>query len=78
MAPTKTTTVRVPSSLRDEIARLADESNTSMAELLGEAIEVLKCQRWWDDVHASLDDLDDGYRHELSTLDTAAGDGLGD
>ena len=57
---------------------MADESNTSMPELLGEAIAVLKRQRWWDDVHESLDDLDDGYRHELSALDTAAGDGLGD
>ena len=78
MAPTKTTTLRLSTTLRDEIARLAEERNTSMAELVANAIDELKRQHWWDEVHHSLNDLDDRYTSEASVLDGTVRDGLGD
>lgn len=78
MAPTKTTTLRLSTTLRDEIARLAEERNTSMAELVANAIDELKRQHWWDEVRHSLNDLDDRYTSEASVLDGTVRDGLGD
>ena len=74
---TETTTLRLSKELRDEIAKLAEESGTSMAELVAHAIEQLKRQRWWDGVQSSLSELDSEYASEASILDAASGDGLG-
>jgi len=76
MAPTKTTTLRLSTELRDEIARLASAHNSSMVDVVAQAIEELKRQHWWNDVQSSLNELDAGYVAEGRVLDTAAGDGL--
>lgn len=74
---TSTTTLRLSTELRDEIAQLARASGVSMSQLVSEAIEQLKRQRWWDAVHHSLDDLAPDYRKDNAVFDGASGDGVG-
>lgn len=80
MALTGTTTIRVPVTLRDTIARLADGRGASMVDLVTEAVERLERDEWWDSVHASLaalsDDDADASAEETEGLDGAAADGL--
>ena len=80
MAPTQTTTLRVPVGLRDEIARLAEDRGTSMAEVVTEAIKRLTRDHWWSSVQASLDamTIEDiaSYQAETLDLDCSAADGL--
>ena len=81
MAPTETTTLRVPTDLRDEIARLAEARGTTMLEVVTDAIHRLTREQWWGTVHDALDamtaDEVDAYRAEAATLDGTAADGLG-
>ncbi len=76
MAPTKTTTLRLSTDLRDEIARLADEHKTSMVDVVASAIAELKRQYWWNEVHSSLDELDDSYHQDAHLLESTTSDGL--
>ncbi|MDE0117374.1 MAG: hypothetical protein OXT07_12225 [bacterium] len=70
----------MPTELRDEIARLADVMDTTMQEVVAEAVRVLGRDKWWSSVHEALDDLDEqevgGYQAEAKTLEAASPDGL--
>lgn len=80
MAPSETTTLRVPVQLRDEIARLAEDCGTTMVEVVTDAIHRLERDRWWDAVHDAIETMDEdevaSYRAESEALDGTAGDGL--
>lgn len=80
MSPTETTTLRIPSALRDDIARIADERGSTMLDVVTEAVERLRREQWWADVHQTLDRMTDAdaatARAELVGLDGAAADGL--
>lgn len=78
---TGTTTLRVPTDLRDEIAALAEERGTTMLEVVADAIRRLRRDQWWVGVHTAIERLEPGglatYRAEAELLDDAARDGLG-
>lgn len=80
VAPSKTTTLRVPNELRDEIARIARQRGTSMLEVVTDAVHRLGRDEWWSSVHDALDGLSstevDSYQAESLELDAAASDGL--
>lgn len=80
MAPTETTTLRVPVQLRDEIARLAEARGSTMLEIVTDAVHRLSRDQWWDSVHDAIDAMTaeeiGSYRDETDLLDSAAGDGL--
>ncbi len=82
MAPTKTTTLRVPSDLRDEISRIAEQRGTSMLEVVADAVHRLGRDEWWSEVHGALDGLTesevDHYQAEAAVLGVASADGLDD
>ncbi|WP_419945933.1 hypothetical protein [Candidatus Poriferisodalis sp.] len=80
MALTQTTTLRVPTELRDEIARLAEQRSTSMLQVVTEAVHRLSRDEWWASVRHALDDLTSeqaaSYQSESCSLDAAVADGL--
>jgi predicted transcriptional regulator len=80
MAPSKTTTLRVPGELRDEIARIAKQRGTTMVEVVADAVERLAREEWWNAVEHALDGLSQSEvavsRAETRVLDRAAPDGL--
>ncbi len=81
MAPSKTTTtLRVPSELRDEIARIAEQRGTSMLEVVTDAVHRLGRDEWWSSVRDALDGLNPSevvtYQAESQQLDAASMDGL--
>ncbi len=80
MAPTKTTTLRVPNELRNEIARIAEERGSSMVEVVSDAIDRLGRDDWWASVHTALNDISpsavESYENEAQRLDGASSDGL--
>ena len=82
MALSQTTTLRIPTELRDEISRLAKERGTTMLEVVTDAVHRLGREEWWSSVRAALDELDDAeaasYHAESLRLDAAAPDGLDD
>lgn len=82
MALAQTTTLRVPTGLRDEISRLADQRGSTMLEVVTDAVHRLSRDEWWDSVRDALDGLDAAevalYQAESSMLDTAASDGMGE
>jgi predicted transcriptional regulator len=81
MAPSKSTaTLRVPSELRDEIARIAELRGTTMLDVVTDAVHRLGRDEWWASVHEALDEwtpvevAESG--EERSRLDATAADGL--
>jgi predicted transcriptional regulator len=81
MSPSKTTTtLRVPSELRDEIARIADQRGTTMLEVVTDAIHRLGRDEWWSSVRDALDGMSPAevasYEAEGGQLDRASVDGL--
>lgn len=80
MAPTETTTLRVPVDLRDEIARLATRRGTTMLDVVTDAIHRLTRDEWWDSVNEAIDAMSPeavaAYRAETDQHDHAAADGL--
>lgn len=83
MAPSKTTTtLRVPSELRDEIARIAAQRGTTMLEVVADAVHRLGRDEWWLSVRDALGGLTPSeistYHEESHQLDAASADGLGD
>ncbi len=80
MAPNETTTLRVPTELRDEIARIANERGTTMLEVVSDAVHRLSREQWWTTVHEAIDDMTTeeiaAYQAEVGALDGTAGDGL--
>jgi hypothetical protein len=80
MAPSKTTTLRVPSELRDEIARIAEQRGTTMLEVVTDAVHRLGRDEWWLSVRHALDELTPSdvarYQVESQQLDAASADGL--
>ncbi len=81
MAPSKTTTtLRVPSELRDEIARIAEQRGTTMLEVVTDAVHRLGRDEWWSSVRDALDRLTpsevDTYQLESRLLGAASVDGL--
>ena len=80
MALSKTTTLRVPSELRDEISRIAQQRGTTMIEVVTDAVHRLGRDEWWVSVHDALDGLSPAaaasYQAESRELDAVAADGL--
>ena len=80
MAPAETTTLRVSTELRNQIARIAGQRGTTMLEVVTDAIDRLSREEWWEAVRTRLDEMSDeevaDYRAEAEALDSAAGDGL--
>lgn len=80
MAPTETTTLRVPVELRDEIAHLAAARGSTMLDIVSDAVHRLSRDQWWDNVHEAIDamtaDEAEDYRIETDRLDSATADGL--
>ncbi|MCY4069119.1 MAG: hypothetical protein OXE79_08465 [Acidimicrobiaceae bacterium] len=76
----KTTTLRIPVELRDEISHLADRRGKTMVDVVTDAVQRLGRDEWWLSVRCALDDLAAAdtadYRTESRCLDAAAGDGL--
>ncbi len=81
MALQETTTLRVPTELRDEIARIAVQRGTTLLDVVTEAVRRLSREQWWATVHQALDGMTEtdqaAYQGEVEALDGAAGDGLG-
>lgn len=75
-----TTTLRVPSDLRDEIARLAENRGTTMLEVVADAVNRLGRDEWWSSVRNALDDLTPEetslYQAEGKALESSSTDGL--
>ena len=46
----QTTTLRVPTALRDEISRLAEQRGTTMLEVVTDAVHRLSRDEWWSSV----------------------------
>ena len=82
MSPSRTTTLRVPIELRDEISRLAERRGTTMLDVVTDAVLRLGRDEWWSSVRGALDDLSAanvaGYQSESRGLDAAAADGIDD
>ena len=82
VALSKSTTLRVPTELRDEISRLAKQRGTTMLDVVTDAVHRLGREEWWSLVRGALDGLDDAevasYRAEARRLGAAAADGLDD
>lgn len=80
MSPSKTTTLRVPNELRDEIARIAEKRGTTMLEVVTDAVQRLSRDEWWSAVRDALDGLSPAevadYQSEREQLDAASADGL--
>jgi predicted transcriptional regulator len=57
MALTKTATLRVPSELRDVIARIAAHRGSTMVEVVAEAVQRLNRDDWWTTVRAGFDSM---------------------
>ena len=80
MAPSQTTTLRVPVELRDEIARLAEARGSTMLDIVTDAVHRLSRDQWWDRVHDAIDAMTSdevgSYWNETDQLDSAAADGL--
>ena len=80
MAPTPTTTLRLPVALRDEIARLADERECTLLEVVTDAVARLKREHWWAQVHEELETMTPAelaeYHADVETLDATTADGL--
>lgn len=80
MAPSRTTTLRVPSELRDEIARIAKQRGTTMLEVVTDAVHRLGRDEWWSTVHRALDNMTASdaaaYQAESRGLGGASADGL--
>ena len=82
MAPTQTTTLRVPVELRDEIAALAEDQGTTLLEVVTRAVAQLKREQFWEMVHQQMDAMPadelSAYQAETNQLDGTVGDGLRD
>ena len=80
MAPTPTTTLRLPVALRDEIARLADERESTMLDVVAEAVARLTRDQWWAQVHQELETMTPAelaeYHADVEPLDATSSDGL--
>ncbi len=80
MATSKTTTLRVPSELRDEIARIAQQRGTTMLDVVADAVQRLSRDEWWSSVREALDVLSPSevtsYQHDALAKDSTAADGL--
>jgi len=70
----------VPSELRDEIARIAEQRGTTMLEVVTDAVHRLGRDEWWSSVRDALDGLNPAevsrYQSESHLLDAASADGL--
>ena len=82
MALSQTTTLRVPTELRDEISRLAKQRGTTMLDVVTDAVHRLSREQWWTLVRSALDEMSDAeagsYHDESRRLDATASDGLDD
>ena len=78
MALTETSTMRVPTGLRDEIARLAERRGTTMLAVVTDAVQRLSRDDWWESVHGALDAISvadaTDYQIEAAELDRMAAD----
>ncbi len=82
MAISQTTTLRVPTELRDEISRLAKQRGTTMVDVVTDAVHRLGRDEWWSVARGALDALSNAevtsYQAEGRSLDATAADGLHD
>lgn len=82
MALSQTTTLRVPTELRDEIMRMAKQRGTTMVDVVADAVHRLGRDEWWREVRSALDGLTEAevaaYQAESRGLSAATADGLDD
>ena len=80
MVPNRSTNLRVPVELRDEIARIAEHRGTTLVEVVTEAVRRLGRDDWWNDLHSNLDAMPDAssihYAAETDRLDGTTSDGM--
>jgi len=76
MSPSKSTTLRLSTELRDEIARLAEQRGSSMVDVVAAAVDELKRQEWWNQVRVELAGLESDYRVDAQVFEGAVGDGV--
>jgi len=80
MAPSKTTTLRLPQELRNDIARIAERRGTTMIDVVSDAVHRLGRDEWWESVHDALNVMTPSevstYLVETKALEDAAADGL--
>ncbi|MCY4162664.1 MAG: hypothetical protein OXE93_00365 [bacterium] len=80
MSTKKSTTLRVPTKLRDEIARLAELKDTTMQEVVAEAVRRFEREEWWASVYDALNEWDEptvsGYATDAQNLEGTTLDGL--
>ena len=80
MAPSRSTTLRVPVELRDEIARIARQRGSTLVEVVSDAVHRLERDEWWSTVHEALDGWGpqdvESYRSDHRRLDITASDGM--
>ncbi len=79
MATTESTTLRVPTALRDQIAQMAAERESTMLDVVTDAVAHLAREQWWAQVHDSLDSWssDDviAYRTAAASTEGTLADG---
>ena len=82
MALSQTTTLRVPTELRDEIMRMAKQRGTTMVDVVTDAVYRLGRDEWWLAARTALDGLTEAevaaYQAESRALSAATADGLDD
>lgn len=82
MALYQTTTLRVPTELRDEIMRMAKQRGTTMVDVVTDAVHRLGRDEWWIAARGALDGLTEAeaasYQAESGGLSAATADGLDD
>ena len=82
MALSETTTLRVPTELRDEIRRMAKQRGTTMVDVVADAVHRLGRDEWWQAARSALDGLTEAeaaaYQAESRGLSAATADGLDD
>jgi predicted transcriptional regulator len=79
-----TVTVRVSTTTRDRIAKLAAEKGTSMTSVIDEAIHDYENKRFFEELNAAVERTRADpkawaeYQAEVAIFDNAAADGLKD
>lgn len=74
--------MRIPTELRDRIARIAEHRGTSMLDVVTDAVRQIESDEWWANVHAALDEMSPAdladYNSESERLSRTLSDGLND
>lgn len=69
-----TTTIKVPTTLRDRLARRTHQGNVSLAAVIGQALDALEEKEFWDAVRRDHARLTEGGRQAYVSDPTASDD----